>query len=246
LSGGSDSYDNPPLRGRELFKAVWRDRKTLPLSLAVAIVCLLSRAASLLTFVSWVKETAFKAPSDDEDPVIEVYVVAWLAVLIVLLFVFPKGGDPGLALVAVAMYRLQDLVLSTFDDALQLTKRFSNIDGASKVIFALVNLLQIVFIFAITFSVLTTSADWVSAPQPFGTFGCIVLSWTGLIPFGVSASAQGMRAQVLTMVESSVAVVILLIALSRFLSFAPPGSGAIKAEARRARRAETAPREVRG
>lgn len=219
---GDSSGRRRPVVEIQLLKDVWQERRTLPLSLAVALLCLASRGVSLLTGVTWVKHRFGGGDGSDEDWIIELYVLFWLVLLVVIVVALPKGGDLGLACVAVALYRLQDLVLSTFDDSLQLTRRFAGIDGASKVIFALVNLVQIVLIFAVTYAVLTVPSDWVGVHQALGPFESVVLSWKGLIPFAVSESAQTTRAQVLTMVESAVAVVVLLIALTRFLSFTPP------------------------
>lgn len=193
-------------RGKELFfKNVWRKRP--PLSFLLALVCLCSRAISLLTpFELRLKQW-----------IVDCYVLFWLAVLIALATAAPRTGVWGLVVASVALYRLQDLLFSMLDDALDLTGRFQQLEMTSKVIIALVNIMQVVLVFTIVIGVFTSPADWTNVSD-LARFKCFALSWGGLIPFGVSANAAKTDAQVISIVESAVAVILLLVSLTRFLS----------------------------
>jgi hypothetical protein len=201
-------------QGWEFFKRIVGKNKCLLIQLPVAILCLVSRAISLLNVFA-------KKPT---PPVTQLYVGLWLVGLIICTILWPKSGAAGLILVAIAFYRLQDLLFSTLDDALSITGRFRLSGGTTKVLIALVNIVQIVLIFTITFSVLTTKGDWTHPPVPFGTRSSFILSWSSLTPFTVNTNANDSLTWVLTMVESAIAVVILLVTLSRFLSL-PSSSG---------------------
>jgi hypothetical protein len=174
----------------------------------VAILCLVSRAISLLNVFA-------KKPT---PPVTQLYVRLWLVGLILCTILWPKSGAAGLILLAIAFYRLQDLLFSTLDDALGITGRFRLAGGTTKVLIALVNIVQIVLIFTIAFSVLTTKGDWGHLPVRFGTRYSFIISWSSLTPFTVNTNANDSLTWVLTMVESAIAVVILLVALGRFCS----------------------------
>jgi hypothetical protein len=195
-------------KGKVLFSKVVKENKRLAIQLPVAILCLLSRAISPL---NWVE----KEPSPEDT---QLYVGIWVVVLIGLTSFVPKSGIAGLVLLAIGFYRLQDLLFSTLDDALGITGRFRLAGGMTKVLITLVNIVQIVLIFTIAFSVLTTKEDWAHPPLPFGTQSCFILSWSSLTPFTVNTNASDSLTWTLTMVESAIAVVILLVALSRFLS----------------------------
>jgi hypothetical protein len=99
-------------------------------------------------------------------------------------------------------------------------------------VLAIVNIVQIVTIFAIAFLVFTSHAAFRPAVPP-SRFGHFYLSWDTLPPLGSGYAAQTVRAQALVMTESAVGVLLTVIALSRFLSnpetgdeSAPAGPGA--------------------
>lgn len=195
-------------QGKALFSRVVKENKRLAIQLPVAILCLLSRAISLLNLVK----------KEPKPPATQLYVGLWLVGLIVYTVLFPKSGALGLVLLVIPFYRLQDMLFSTLDDALGITGRFRSAGGTTKVLITLVNIVQIVLIFTIAFSVLTTKEDWAHPPLPFGTRSCFILSWSSLTPFTVNTNANDSLTWTLTTVESAIAVVILLVALSRFLS----------------------------
>jgi hypothetical protein len=195
-------------QGIGLFTRVVAENRRLPILFLLAIACLVSRAISILTIFT-------KRPT---PPVTQWYVGLWFVALLICTVVVTKAGIPGLVLVAIAFYRLQDLLFSTLDDALAITGRFRSGVGTTKVLIILVNIVQIVLIFTIVFSVLTTKGDWAHPPMPFGTRSCFILSWSSLTPFTVNTNANDSLTWILTIAESAIAVIILLVALSRFLS----------------------------
>jgi hypothetical protein len=152
------------------------------------------------------------------------YVLAWLAALLVILQWAPLTGNWGLAFAALAIYRLQDMILGTIGDAFV----FNTIGGTggSKVLLAVVNIFQIVVIFAIAFYVLLSNSAFMP-PAPTGRFGHLFLSWSTLPPLGGGFVAQTTRARALVMVESAAGVLLTVIALSRFLSAPDLGESAV-------------------
>jgi hypothetical protein len=207
-------------KGKALFSRVFCENKRLAIQLPVAILCLLSRAISALNWFN----------KEPKPPDTQLYVGVWLVGLIFCTVFVPKSGIAGLVLLAFGFYRLQDLLFSTLDDALGITGRFGSADAATKtgmttkVLITLVNIVQIVLIFTIAFSVLTTKEDWAHPPLPFGTRSCFILSWSSLTPFTVNTNASDPLTWTLTIVESAIAVIMLLVALGRFLGL-PSSSG---------------------
>src|ERR1700684_4468239 len=79
------------------------------------------------------------------------YALGWLIVLLVILRFAPTSGNWGLAFAWLALYRLQDLLFGTIADCFEL-QPFKG-EWPSKVVLALINIVQIVMIFAIAFPV---------------------------------------------------------------------------------------------
>jgi hypothetical protein len=202
------------VRAFEPVRETFAENGWQPLWIILEIICLISRALSGLTYLS-------KRPS---QVLVQFWVAGWLVVLICLTLLAPKDGWAGLVILGVALYRLQDLLFSTLDDTFSVTRRFDSFVGGTKVLIALVNIGQIVLIFTIAFSVVTTSSDWVHGTGPLTTGDAFVYSWSSLTPFAISSSAADPLTRTLTLIESSIAVLILLIALSRFMSITPPAS----------------------
>jgi hypothetical protein len=142
------------------------------------------------------------------------YVLGWLAALLVILSFAPTSGNWGLAFGSLALYRLQDLLFSTIDDAL--CHPFAG-SWPSKVVLVIINIVQVVTIFAIAFLVFTTSHAF-SPSAPPSRFGHFYLSWSALPPLGSGFAAETMEARVLVIIESGVGILLTVIALSRFLS----------------------------
>ena len=133
----------------------------------------------------------------------------------------------GLAFAWLALYRLQDLLFGTIADCFGFQP--FNGEWQSKVVLAIINIVQIVMIFAIAFLVFTT-ANAFSPPAPSGRFGHFYLSWNTLPPLGNGFAAQTVRARLLVMIESGAGVLLTVIALSRFLSNSDKTSGALPSD----------------
>jgi hypothetical protein len=170
-----------------------------------------------------------RKPSREDNPAFDtwffgIYVLAWLGALLVILMWAPLEGNWGLAFAALAFYRLEDMVFGTIGDAFV----FNTIGGTggSKVLLAVINLFQIVVIFAIVFFVLLPRTAF-NPPAPVGRFGHLFLSWSTLPPLGSGFLPLTTRARSMVMVESAAGVLITIVALSRFLSAPDLGFSAV-------------------
>ena len=142
------------------------------------------------------------------------YVLGWLTLLLAVLIFIPMSGNLGLAVGWLALYRLQDMLLGTIGDVFA-SQPYKG-SWASKVVVVIVNIAQVVIIFAIAYLVFTTSNAF-SPSVPPSRFDHFYLSWTGLFPLGGAFAAKALSAKILVMSESGAGVLLILIALSRFL-----------------------------
>ncbi|MGD0376754.1 MAG: hypothetical protein ABSB01_19480 [Streptosporangiaceae bacterium] len=142
------------------------------------------------------------------------YVLIWLAGLLAILRLTPTSGFLAAFFAWLALYRLQDLLFGTIGDAFQF-RTFEG-SGTSKVVLAIVNIVQIVTIFAIAFLVFTPRTAFSPAAPP-SRFGHFYLSWSTLPSLGSGFTAETLRARVLVMSESAAGIVVTVIALGRFL-----------------------------
>jgi hypothetical protein len=187
---------------------------------ALMFVCFLSQKISAASICHWYeRETA-----------IHCYVLFWLVVLSLILAVGPTAGWPRFVVLVVIFYRLQDLIFSTLDNALTLTARarrpsIHNFSWQTPVIVALVNIIQIVLIFAIAYLILTGQNPAAFALAPTSRAGEFFVSWISLPPLGGGATPLSRMARVLTISEEATGLLIIVIAVSRFLA-APPGRAA--------------------
>jgi hypothetical protein len=143
------------------------------------------------------------------------YVLIWLAGLLAILRLTPRSGFLAVFFAWSALYRLQDLLFGTLGDAFQFHEFKGS--GTSKVVLAIVNIVQIVTIFAIAFLVFTPRTAFSPAAPP-SRFGHFYLSWSTLPPLGSGFMAETFRSRVLVMSESAAGIVVTVVALSRFLS----------------------------
>jgi hypothetical protein len=188
-----------------------KDRKLVGCNKLLCYVCCCSRTISAATLFD----------RDQDERRIHHYVLLWTGILILILFLVPTSGWLGWALVGVAFYRLQDLIFSTLDNAFQLTERSRRsdpYDGPALVVLALVNIFQIVLIFAIAYLVFTSHAPGSFSKLPAGRFGDFFLSWISLPPLGGGASPHSTTAKILTMIEAGTGLLIIVISIGRFLS----------------------------
>ncbi len=152
------------------------------------------------------------------------YVLAWLVLLLGFLIWAPISGNWGLVVGWLALYRLQDMLLGTIGEAF--TSNPYEGSWASKVAVVIVNLVQVVTIFAIAFLVFTANNAFFPSVPP-GRFDHFYLSWTSLPPLGSGITAETVRARILVIIESGAGVLLILIALSRFLG-KPDTRGSLK------------------
>ena len=107
-------------RDWQLSQGTWKKThppmKLVPNLLAV-VACFLSARVSVPTLLGW---------NSKKQGYLQAYVVVWVGFLVALLFLARDPGQRAQSLldgliVALAFYRLQDLILSSVDDGLELT-----------------------------------------------------------------------------------------------------------------------------
>jgi hypothetical protein len=182
---------------------------------------------AVFTFLCWLSHKVSIASwhnLDAREGFIHAYVLVWLGVLSGLLALCPISGWLRFAVLGIAFYRLQDLLFSTLDNALRLTKRAQERPAYSwrtPLMLALVNIIQIVLIFAIAYLLLTGQNPAAFAHPPSGPFSAFFLSWISLPPLGGGAAPLSAMARDLTITEEATGLLIIVIAIGRFL--AAPG-----------------------
>jgi hypothetical protein len=142
------------------------------------------------------------------------YVMVWMVLLLLLLICMPMSGNLGLAVAALALYRLQDLLLGTIGDVFKRDPYHGS--ARSKVAVVVINIVQVVIIFAIVYLVFTVSSDFRPMVPP-GRFGYFYLSWNSLPPLGSGFVPITLPARIIVTVESGVGILLIVVALSRFL-----------------------------
>lgn len=174
-------------------------------------MCWLSRNISAATWFKW----------DVSERGIHNYVLFWLVALSLILAAGPTAGPAGLVVAGIVFYRLQEVIFSTLDNALVLTDRGQqrpDYAWQTLLMLALVNIVQIVLIFAIAYLVLTGKNPGAFGHPPTGRFGEFFLSWISLPPLGGGAEPLSTTARVLTIGEEATGLLIIVIAISRFLA----------------------------
>src|SRR5581483_1318517 len=187
--------------------------------------------------LTWVARSAAKASwfislsrlTRDRDPGLSVYIVLWIAALT---WVFGwlaahQGATKTVLdwiLLAGTVYRLQDMVCATADDALRLTDRFEDPiedpNWRTPIVILPFHVVQTVLVFAIAYVAFLSSADFdVPTKMPTNWWESLYVSWLNLPPLGSNGPALGSRAgQALTMAEASVAFLLVVLALGAFVS----------------------------
>lgn len=160
------------------------------------------------------------APWALDENKVESYVFWWTIVFVLCAAFTPPSGWLQLTLVAIGIYRLQDLTFASLDSALGLTRigtsRWHSARTLTLILIA--NIVQVTFIFGLIYYRFTTAASWSNPPTPWSPWGCSFLAWMSLTPFGIGSGPASNAARWWSTIESAVAVLILGIALSRFLS----------------------------
>lgn len=175
-------------------------------------VCWLSRTCSPARWRNW----------DYEEASIQFYVLFWLAALSAILFVGPTTGWPRFVTLAIVLYRLQELMFATLDNALGLTDRARQetpaYDWPTPLLLSLVSIIQVVLIFAIAYLVLIGQNRAAFANPPSNPLDAFFLSWISLPPLGGGATPLSTMARVLTVSEEATGLLLVVIAIGRFLA----------------------------
>lgn len=176
-------------------------------------VCSLSRKVSIAARFKW----------DSDQRPMHIYVLVWLVLLSIGLGICPiiPGGLRILVLV-IAFYRLQELMFATLDNALRLTDRTREKLDVYKwptpLLLALTSIIQIVLIFAIAYLVLIGQNTKAFTSPPSNPFNAFFLSWISLPPLGGGATPLSTMAKVLTISEEATGLLLVVIAIGRFLA----------------------------
>jgi len=180
---------------------------------ALTFVCGLSRMFS--------PATRFKLDSNEWR--IQLYVLFWLLGLCAILAFGPTTGWPRWFMLGIVLYRLQELMFATLDNALMLTDRARQRNRPTykwptPLLLALVSIIQVVLIFAIAYLVLIGQNSAAFANPPSSPFDAFFLSWISLPPLGGGATPLSTMARVLTISEEATALLLVVIAIGRFLA----------------------------
>ena len=174
-------------------------------------LCWLSRSASPATWFGW----------DSREAAIHYYVFGWLVPLSLILAIGPTTGWLRFVMLGIVFYRLQELMFATLDNALMLTKRGQecrDFAWQTALMLALVDIVQIVLIFAVAYLVLTGQTRGAFSYVPTGRFGEFFLSWISLPPLGGGATPISTMARALTISEEATGLLMIVIAVGRFLA----------------------------
>jgi hypothetical protein len=181
---------------------------------ALTYVCWLSRTCSPARWFDW----------DYEESSIQFYVLFWLAGLTAILFFGPTTGWPRWFMLGIVLYRLQELMFATLDNALGLTDRARRrpeppaYDWPTPLLLSLVSIIQVVLIFAIAYLILIGQNRAAFGNPPSGPLDAFFLSWISLPPLGGGAIPLSAMARVLTVSEEATGLLLVVIAIGRFLA----------------------------
>jgi hypothetical protein len=176
-------------------------------------VCSLSRTFSIAARCKW----------DDRQLPMHIYVLVWLILLGIGLGVCPIfPGWARIIVLVIVFYRLQELMFATIDNSLKLTPRARGKLDVYKwptpLLLALTSIIQVVLIFAIAYFILVGQNRAEFANPPSNPFDAFFLSWISLPPLGGGANPLSTMARVLTISEEATALLLVVIAIGRFLA----------------------------
>jgi hypothetical protein len=177
-----------------------------------------------LTFMCWLSRWCSPArPLDSKEWTIQTYVLIWLAGLSAILAFGPTTGWPRWFMLGIVLYRLQELMFATLDNAFMLTRRarrenLAAYEWPTPLLLSLVSIIQVVLIFAIAYLILTGQNPAAFANPPSSPFGAFFLSWISLPPLGGGANPLSTMARVLTIAEEATGLLLIVIAIGRFLA----------------------------
>jgi hypothetical protein len=128
-------------------------------------------------------------------------------------------------MLGIVFCRLQELMFSTLDSALMLTdsgrEAFRGFAWQTALMLALVNIIQIVLIFAVAYLVLTGPNPGAFSHLSAGRSSEFFLSWISLPPLGGGATPLSTTARALTISEEATGLLMIVIAVGRFLAGQP-------------------------
>jgi hypothetical protein len=181
---------------------------------ALTFVCFLSRTCSPARWFNW----------DSYEWSIQTYVLIWLAGLSAILAVGPTTtAGWRFVMLAIVLYRLQELMFATIDNALYLTgiarrPELPAHEWPTPLLLALVSIVQVVLIFAVAYLVLIGHNPAAVKPPPSSPFHAFFLSWISLPPLGGGATPVSTMARALTISEETTGLLLVVIAIGRFLA----------------------------
>jgi hypothetical protein len=141
-----------------------------------------------LTSVCWLSRRSSPAWClDSEQWSIQGYVLFWLVGLSAILAFGPTIGWLRFVMLGIVLYRLQELMFATLDNAFQLTERARRKDlpaceWPTPLLLALVSIIQVVLIFAIAYLILIGQNKAAFASPPASPSDAFFLSWISLPP----------------------------------------------------------------
>ena len=179
-----------------------------------------------LTFVSWLGRKCSPATWfnwDSYEWSIQIYVLIWLAGLSAILAFGPTTGWLRFVILGIVLYRLQELMFATLDNALKLTEKARRpklpaYDWPTPLLLSLVSIIQVVLIFAISYLILIGQNTKGFTNPPSSPFDAFFLSWISLPPLGGGATPLSTMARVLTISEEATGLLLVVIAIGRFLA----------------------------
>lgn len=208
----------------------------MPITNATRWLCQISSSISLPTVpVSW------RLNRGDR---VQWYVVVWLALLGAILVALPKVDALRLVLLALALYRLQDLLFAVVDDALGMTCRSDAFQEPKEplgtkllrapIAILLTNVVQLIVVFAIAFEYVNLTSGGADVVRPtchigtstavcsyardLGPFDYLALSWTSLFTLGNGDLIVGTGGQVFVMLEVASSLIVVGTGLATFIA----------------------------
>lgn len=176
---------------------------------ATGVLCDLSTMISAPQWFGWDENT---------QGYMQLYILGWFAPLALLFAVAPESVWPwGLLVLILPVYRLQDLFFATLVDGLNLRDTYAKYDATGRILILLVNLLQIVIIFAILYRIIVGPDVSATLRDSHSQFDYFLLSWKSLPPFGNLGDIQTRWGQALGMLEAGIGIVVGGIALGAFV-----------------------------
>lgn len=199
----------------------WRECRACdsPKDLFVTPLCVISARISAATLLNLNRSKRGYS--------LECYALVWLISLWLMLTTDSVSGVGRFLILALGVYRLQDLVFASLDNVFGLTMRgedWERLPPATPVLINLLNIVQVIVIFALFYRNWPDaghdgfSGDQLNAlPGKLG-FGFLYMSWTTLFPPGSGFTPIHTATRWLIMTESVTGLLIIGLTLAALLS----------------------------